>query len=132
MTKDDAIMLLKYALVNYPAVKIQGESFMQTAAIWYNEFIDCTKEQVIAGFKEARMKSPDWMPSIAQIRASMICIEQRELMERKLKTQDDLFRDSHCGKSREEWESMRRWELSSDGSKKVSAYKQRLLELLGG
>ena len=125
-------MLIRYALSNYPATRMTEDVILQTAAIWQKEFISNTKEQVIEAFKLARSESPDFIPAIPKVQAAIKRIALENDLKKRLKTPEDLFRESHCGKSPEEWDSMRQWESSSDGSKKVSAYKQRLLELLGG
>lgn len=132
MTKDDSVMLIKYALSNYPATKMSEETILQTALIWHKEFIADSKEQVIEAFKLARIESPDFIPSVPKIQAAIRTLAAQTAMNKRLKTSDDLFRESHCGKSPEEWKRMCDWESSPEGAQKVKHYKQRLLELLGG
>lgn len=128
MTKDDASIVLRYALSNYPNAKMNDETFSQSVATWQREFNDKSKEIVIAGFKQARIESPDFLPSIPKIQAAIRMIEMRA----KQKSPEDEFRDSHCGKSKEEWQQMKEWESSREGSEKIRQYKQRLFELIGG
>jgi hypothetical protein len=124
---DESVMLLHYALDNYPGVKMNDETFFQTAETWQHEFNDKTKEMVIAGFQQARLGSPEYLPSIPKILAAIRMIEMRT----KQKSPEDEFRDSHCGKSREEWQQMTEWESSREGSEKIRQYKRRLLEIFG-
>lgn len=129
MTKDDSIMLIRYALSNYPATRMSEEAILQTALIWQKEFISDTKEQVIEGFKLARSESPEFIPSVPKIQAAIRTLAAQAAMNKRLKTPDDLFRESHCGKSPEEWEKMKDWESSTEGMQKIKQYKQRLSEL---
>jgi hypothetical protein len=125
MTKDESVMLLHYALDNYPGVKMNDETFNQTVDTWQREFNDKTKEIVIYGFQQARIESPDFLPSIPKIQAAIRMIEMRA----KQKSPEDEFRDSHCGKSKEEWQQMKEWESSREGAEKIRQYKQRLSKL---
>jgi hypothetical protein len=125
MTKDESVMLLHYALDNYPGVKMNDETFNQTVDTWQREFNDKTKEIVISGFQQARIESPDFLPSIPKIQAAIRMIEMRA----KQKSPEDEFRDSHCGKSKEEWQQMKEWESSREGAEKIRQYKQRLSKL---
>ena len=127
MTKDESVMLLHYALDNYPGVKMNDETFNQTVDTWQREFNDKTKEIVIAGFKQARIESPDFLPSIPKIQAAIKMIEMRA----KQKSPEDEFRDSHCGKSKEEWQQMKEWESSREGAEKILQYKRHLLDIFG-
>lgn len=130
MTQADSALILKYAMVIYPSLRMTEEQIKQTSIIWSNEFSNNTKEQVIAGFKEARVESPDWMPSVARIQAEISKIEAQSEIQKRMKTQDDLFRESHCGKSPEEWKKFKEWESSEDGAEKIKGYKARLAGLL--
>lgn len=125
-------MLIRYALSNYPATRMTEDVILQTAAIWQKEFISNTKEQVIEGFKLARSESPDFIPAIPKVQAAIKRIAFESDLKKRLKTPEDLFRESHCGKSPEEWKRMNEWEASPEGAQKVKQYKQRLLELIGG
>lgn len=127
MTKDDASMVLRYALSNYPNTKMNDETFSQSVVIWQREFCDKSKEMVIAGFKQARIESPDFLPSIPKIQSAIRMLEMRA----KQKSPEDEFRDSHCGKSKEEWQQMKEWESSREGSEKILQYKRHLLDIFG-
>lgn len=127
MTKDDASMVLRYALSNYPNTKMNDETFSQSVVIWQREFNDKTKEMVLAGFKQARIESPDFLPSIPKIQAAIRTIETRI----KQKDPEIEFRDSHCGKTKEEWQQMKEWESSREGSEKILQYKRHLLDIFG-
>lgn len=130
MTQADSAAILRYANSIYPSARMTEAQIIQDSAIWANEFADNTREQVFEGFKVARLDSPDWMPSVTKIQAAIRQIELAAEMKKRMKTQDDLFRESHCGKSPEEWKQMRDWESSPEGSQKVKQYKKRLRELL--
>lgn len=132
MTQADSAAILRYANSIYPSARMTEAQIIQDSAIWANEFADNTREQVFEGFKVARLDSPDWMPSVTKIQAAIKRLALESEMKKRLKTQDDLFRESHCGKSPEEWKRMIEWESSPEGSQKVKLYKQRLLELIGG
>lgn len=127
MTKDDASMVLRYALSNYPNTKMNDEVFSQSVLIWQREFNDESKEMVIAGFKLARIESPDFLPSIPKIQAAVRMIEARI----KQKDPEVEFRDSHCGKTKEEWQQLENWESSREGSEKILQYKKHLLDIFG-
>ena len=127
MTKDDASMVLRYALSNYPNARMDDEMFSQSVVIWQREFNDKSKEMVIAGFKQARIESPDFLPSIPKIQAAVRMIEMRA----RQKSPEDEFRDSHCGKTKEEWQQLENWESSIEGAEKILQYKRRLFELFG-
>lgn len=132
MTQADSAAILRYANTIYPSARMTEAQILQDSIIWANEFANNTREQVFEGFKAARLESPDWMPSVPKIQAAIRQIELAAEMNKRLKTSDDLFRESHCGKSPEEWKRMCDWEASPEGAQKVKRYKQRLLELLGG
>lgn len=132
MTQADSAAILRYANTIYPSARMTEEQIIQSSIIWANEFSENTREQVFEGFKEARNDSPDWMPSVPKIQSAIKRLALESEMKKRLKTQDDLFRESHCGKSPEEWKRMIEWESSPEGSQKVKFYKQRLLELIGG
>jgi hypothetical protein len=130
MTQADSALILRYAMAIYPSMRMTEDQIVQTALIWSNEFANNTKEQVIAGFKEARALSPDWMPSVARIQSEMNKLAVQAEKQKQMKTSEDLFRDSHCGKSPEEWRKYKEWETSSDGAEKIKKYRMRLVELL--
>lgn len=130
MTQADSALIIRYAMAIYPSMRMTEDQIVQTSKIWSNEFANNTREQVIEGFKEARMESPDWMPSVSRIQAAIGKLAEQSEMKKRMKTPEDLFRDSHCGKSPEEWKRMKEWELSTDGSGKIKRYRKRLAELL--
>lgn len=130
MTQADSALIIRYAMAIYPSMRMTEDQIVQTSKIWSNEFANNTREQVIEGFKEARMESPDWMPSVSRIQAAISKLAAQSEMQKRMKTPEDLFRDSHCGKSPEEWKRMKEWEASPDGSAKIKFYRKRLAELL--
>lgn len=132
MTQSDSAAILRYANTIYPSARMTEEQIIQSSIIWANEFSEWTREQVFEGFKEARIESPDWMPAVPKIQAAIRKLALEAEMKKRLKTPEDLFRESHCGKSPEEWKRMNEWEASPEGAQKVKQYKQRLLEVIGG
>lgn len=127
MTIDDTSVLLKYLLSLYPNVRMDATKFNDTLRIWTREFADDDKEDVGAAVREMTVVSPDWMPNVPQIKAQM-----REIASRmKIKTKEEEFRDTHAGKSKEEWDAMIAWERSPEGIVKLRAYRQRLKEIMG-
>lgn len=132
MTQADSAAILRYANTIYPSARMTEAQINHDSIIWANEFSNNTREQVFEGFKMARIDSPDWMPSIPKIQAAIRRIEFEAEAKKRLKTPDEIFRESHCGKSTDEWKQLKDWELSPEGRRKIEHYKQRLLELLGG
>lgn len=127
MTIDDTSVLLKYLLSLYPNVRMDATKFSDTLRTWSREFADDNKEDVGAAVREMTILSPEWMPNVPQIKAQMRDIASRM----RVKTPEEDFRDSHAGKSKEEWDAMVAWERSPEGIVKLRAYRQRLREILG-
>ena len=71
MTQADSALIIRYAMAIYPSMRMTEDQIVQTSKIWSNEFANNTREQVIEGFREARMESPDWMPSVSRIQAAI-------------------------------------------------------------
>lgn len=126
MTKEESIVILKYAMTSYPSLKLTDDELGRTAAIWANEFAANTKEQVLEGFRMAREKSPVWMPAIPAIQDAIISINMRL----KRKSDEEEFKDKHCGKSESEWREYKKWEQSPEGKERIMSYKRRLAEIL--
>lgn len=114
-------------MVIYPSFRLTDEQLIKYAEIWSAEFKDDSCELVSEGFRIARMESPAWMPSVPSIQAAIRSI----ISQAKPKSKDEEFKDAHCGKTQEEWVSLKSWEKSKDGAEKIKAYKQRLAELVG-
>jgi hypothetical protein len=102
------------------------DELQQAAIIWSKEFAHNTKEQVIEAFKIARENSPVWMPAIPAIQDAIISINMRL----KRKSDEEEFRDKHCGKSESEWREYKKWEQSPEGKERIMSYKRRLAEIL--
>lgn len=125
MTKDETESLLKFAATIYPNARIQDWGYM--LQIWTREFANDTRESVAAGFRAASAESPEWMPTIPMIQAAI-----RRNAEIRPKTDDDAFRDSHCGRSPAEWKALCDWEQSEEGRRKISMFRERLESMIGG
>lgn len=126
MTKEDSTIILKYAMSIYPSLRMTEEELQQAAIVWSKEFAHNTKEQVIEAFKIARENSPVWMPAIPAIQDAIISINMRL----KRKSDEEEFRDKHCGKSESEWREYKKWEQSPEGKERIMSYKRRLAEIL--
>lgn len=128
MTKAETEQLLKYMICLYPNQKMDDQRFNSTVQIWCMEFQTIPCELVGSALNLARLESPDWMPSIPKIQQAIRQIESRI----KTKSKEQEFKDSHCGKSEQEWESMNVWKSTSDGINKIKTYKQQFLKLIDG
>ena len=127
MSQDDSVMIIRYAMSIYPSMRWTDDQINQNAVVWSNEFSANTREQVIEAFKIARTESPDWLPSIPRIQSAIKFLES----QLKQKSDEDEFRDAHCGKSEAEWKALTAWESSKEGASKLKEYKQRLLQIAG-
>lgn len=125
MTKNEAIMIINYALAIYPNVKMTEEQVNNNALIWESELHDKSCEIVSAAFKLARIESPTFMPTVPEIQQAIRYIE----MKARFKSDEQEFMDSHCGKTREEWKQMKDWEASAEGKEKIESYKLKLKQL---
>ena len=128
MTKDESEQIIRYAMMIYPSLRLTDQQVSNSASVWACEFESETKDTVIQAFKLARAESPDWMPSIPKIQ-SMITTMKLSL---KQKSKEQEFRDSHCGKSQDEWESCITWEQSDAGRELVKSFKERLRAIVSG
>lgn len=126
MTKEDSAIILRYAMSIYPSLRMTEDELQQAATIWSKEFAHNTKEQVIEAFKIARENSPVWMPAIPAIQDAITSINMRL----KRKSDEEEFRDKHCGKSESEWREYKKWEQSPEGKERIMSYKRRLAEIL--
>lgn len=128
MTKEESETIIRYAMMIYPSFRLTEQQISNSASVWSCEFESETKDTVIQAFKLARAESPDWMPSIPKIQ-SMITTMKLSL---KQKSKEQEFRDSHCGKSQDEWESCCEWEQSEHGHELVKSFKERLKSIISG
>ena len=126
MTKEDSAIILRYAMSIYPSLRMTEDELQQAAIIWSKEFAHNTKEQVIEAFKIARENSPVWMPAIPAIQDAIVSINMRL----KRKSDEEEFKDKHCGKSESEWREYKKWEQSPEGKERIMSYKRRLAEIL--
>lgn len=128
MTIDETELLIRYMLTLYPNKKVNEQEFRELVNNWHNEFKNEPREIVVAGFKDARAEDPRFMPSVPMILNSIQAVRAKF----RVKSKEQEFRDSHCGKSETEWSEMVAWENSTDGSCKLALYKERLNKLFGG
>lgn len=128
MTKSETETLLRYIIGLYPNVKMTEQEFNDSVNIWYNEFKNDPCKNVMRAFRAARIASPDWMPSVPKIQSALKSFSSII----KEKSPEQEFMDRHCGKTKDEWEEMTRWEKSSDGKEAIKSYRNRISELLGG
>lgn len=128
MTQSESMSMLRYAMTIYPSTRWSEEQLKQSSLIWASEFADKACDLVAAAFKLARKDSPDWLPSVPRIQEAIEKIEYETKMKAVKEIED--YKASHCGKTKEEWEAMRAWETSRDGSLKILEYKRRFSKLL--
>lgn len=124
MTKSETELLLRYIIAMYPHEKWNDQKYRDTLNIWSSEFSDVPRELVAKAFNAAKEESPTWMPTVGEVRSALRLIMPHE------KSEDQEFRDRHCGKSKEEFEQMTTWEKSSAGQQAISSYKERLAEII--
>lgn len=125
MTRNDTELLLKYMISMYPNVKMSEQQFSAMVTIWANELSNESKESVVSAFRSARLSNPDWMPTLPKI---LETISLSSMSKRK--SPEIEFKDSHCGKSQDEWEKMVDWENSPDGMEKLKSYKEAFKKLI--
>lgn len=127
MNTTESEKLIRYAMRIYPSFKLDDQQIIENARLWSYEFISEEYALVCEAFRLAMEGSPTWMPTIPEVK----CAIKRIYEKPKPKTEEELFMDSHCGKTRQQWESIMAWEKSEDGARKVLEYKQRLNQILG-
>lgn len=127
MTIDESRRLCSYALLNYPGCNFSDQKFNDMVKLWAYEFKDVPFNRMIEVFKYARTESPNWIPSLPQLHQALSAIESQF----KAKSPEQQFRDSHGGKSKEEWEAYELWAASDEGKQKIEVYKARLKALRG-
>ena len=128
MNLSDATSLIRYAMMVYPSLRLTEQQIACTANVWCSEFADEPREIVQQAFKLARQESPDWLPSIPRVQLAVSTIKS----VLKKKTSEQEFRDSHCGKSENEWRACLDWQESDDGRSKIEQFKQRLKQIVNG
>lgn len=127
MTAEDTALLIRYMLTMYPNARMDAQKFKETVQNWTDEFRKDSKEAVGQAAREAMAMSPDWMPTVPQIKNALWDISSRI----RTKTPEEEFRDAHGGKSKEEWEALEAWERSDEGITKLRMYKKKLQEIFG-
>lgn len=128
MTKEESETIIRYAMMIYPSLRLTEQQISNSASVWSCEFESETKDTVIQAFKLARSESPDWPPSIPRVQLALSTIKS----VLKKKTSEQEFRDSHCGKSENEWRAYLDWQESDDGRSKIEQFKQRLRQIVNG
>lgn len=127
MTLEETKRFFNYAMLNYPGCRLSDDFLNNVIKLWAYEFKTVSFERMIEAFKYARSESPQWMPTLPQIQNAITAIDS----QRRVKTEDQEFRDTHGGKSKQEWEDYQVWSKSEDGIKKIDAYRARLKEIIG-
>lgn len=128
MNRIEAEALIRYAGILYPSFKKTEQEIANIAAAWSAEFSNEPKEIVAEAFRLARIESPDWMPSVPQIQSSINNLKTAL----RMKSKDQEFKDSHCGKSQSEWADYDKWEKSEQGKEKINSFKTRLRSIASG
>lgn len=127
MTRQETESLIRYMMCMYPNVKMSEQQFNSLVTIWAAEFENDSCDSVGAGLRIARLESPKWMPNLPEIRNAMRSISARICR----KSDDQEFKDSHCGRTRQEWESLEKWEQSEEHNEKIDSYRNRLSKVFG-
>jgi hypothetical protein len=126
MTAEETEKFLRYALSMYPNVKMTNQQFGTFVKIWTKEFKDNPRDVVAKAFRQAQSETPDWMPTIPKVKHTMQTIAAQV----RTKSPEQEFRDSHCGKTPEEWEQMMSWKQSPEGAQKIQFYKAQFESIL--
>lgn len=127
MTRQETESLLRYMMCMYPNVKMSEQQFNSLVTIWAAEFENDSCDSVGAGLRIARLESPKWMPNLPEIRNAMRSISARICQ----KSEEQEFKDSHCGRTKQEWESFEKWEQSEERNEKIDSYRNRLSKVFG-
>lgn len=127
MTTNDVEILLKYALSLYPNVRWSESEFNDKVNVWANEFKNNSKEEVGKAFRLSMSNSPCWLPSVQMVKE-----EIKSVWRFKPKSREQEFKDSHCGKSADEWNKVDDWKKSDDYNKFISELKNRVCNLIKG
>jgi hypothetical protein len=128
MTTNEVEIMLKYLMTMYPSAKFSEQQFQTTLSIWIKEFKDEKRDEVVKALRNARLESPDWMPSLSRIQKALQLIKSSI----SLKSPEMEFKDTHCGKTVDEWRALTTWLNSQEGEKKIESYRQRFNNLFGG
>lgn len=123
MTIEETEAFLRWATSLYPNVKWTTEQFAFNVKSWHKEFEKQPKAIVWRAFGIAQEKNPDWMPTTPRIKKAIESITPRS------KTPEQEFKDSHCGKTREEWDKLCAWEKSKEGAQRIRSYKEQFNQL---
>ena len=121
MTKQEAQLVIQYANFLYPRQKFADMGNEKASEFLASQFADATLDEVIAALRDASEYTPDWMPNIPRIQASL-----HTLRATRKKDEESAFRDAHCGKNRQEWEELRKWEQSESGKERLAQYRKQL------
>lgn len=127
MTNQEIIRIYDYMITVYRNYKPQISREMDLI-VWCNEFKDMNFEEVLSAFRTAMQESPVWAPNTQQIRDAWRI--KREQARRR--SPEQSFRDTHCGKNKEEWERLIVWEQSDERVKKFNEARERIKAICGG
>lgn len=131
MTKQETESLLRYMMCMYPndkMCKLSEQEFAERVQMWSVEFANDSCASVGAAFRLARLESPVWMPTLPEIKDAMRTISARIVR----KSDEQEFKDSHCGKTPHEWESLVAWENSPEYETTILSLKDKLARIFGG
>lgn len=126
MTRDEARKFIEYANTIYPSARMTDEQIIKTSSMWFMEFQSVPLEKVSEAFHMAQIESPNWLPSIPMVNNQLMRISSST----RQKSDEQEFRDSHCGKSRQEWEAMTSWEQSEEGKRMIDSFRQKINALI--
>lgn len=125
MTQSEIFDLLKFASSIYPAQKMDESEMTRVSNTWHSMLEPYSSEKVMEAFKYAMMESTKYIPSLPEI---LKAIDEVAMIP-KLKSPEQQFRDTHCGRDPEEWERVEAWRNSEEGKKKIAWYHEQFQKL---
>lgn len=123
MTRNETMALITFGLSMYPATFVTRELIANMVDVWDSELRDVTASDAMEAFRMTARVMPNGFPSLPKIMETLASIRANR------RDPEKEFRDSHGGKSREEWEAMISWENSEEGKRKLAWYHERIREI---
>lgn len=128
MTSEETKRLFNYAMMNYPSFRRSDAELDNLIKLWTSEFINVPFKKMIEAFRYARTESPEWMPTLPMVQRALVEIDAQN----KSKNPEQEFKDSHGGKTREEWEQYQAWIKSEGYKQRNEEYRKRIKAIFGG
>lgn len=125
MNRGETQALISMGMAMYPAMYATPAQIAGIIEVWMEAMKEVSASDARAAFTATSRCSPDRFPSLPKV------LETLDAMRRNRPDPEKEFRDTHGGKSREEWERLSAWENSEEGKAKLAEYKRRIREIFG-